>query len=156
MPRRLKVYNFTITNLIYYVSIVLLLEISKPVYEFLVYQGVDSFLFDPSSKTHFLMYWDGSLFNHCKDSAATFMNLRPGGLTCKYVVEYKQYTKEVDMFNAEENLFKYGVKTYETTCRIDSLSHFELYHHDDFRLEPECVTIITDQSKLPKIWVILI
>lgn len=80
-----------------------MLEISKPVYEFLVYQGVDSFLFDPPSKTHFLMYWDGSLFNHCKDSAATFMNLRPGGLTCKYVVEYKQYTKEVDMFNAEEN-----------------------------------------------------
>jgi len=55
--------------------------------------GVDSFFYNPTEKVHYILYWDGSLYNHHSLSSCTFMNYRDDGLLVKYILKYSIYTK---------------------------------------------------------------
>ena len=61
-------------------------------YFYLMHQGHDSFFYEPLTDTFYLLYWEGSLYNHLNKSTATFMNWRNDGLSIKHVIEYNVYT----------------------------------------------------------------
>ena len=71
----------------------LLYKLNDPEFIFLRDNGVDSFLYEPVTHTYYLLYWDGSIYNHGHNSCATFMNWRADGLSVKHVIEYKIYTQ---------------------------------------------------------------
>ena len=97
--------------------------LSKEDYIFLKEQKHDSFFYEPLIDTFYLVFWEGGIYNHYKNSVATFMNWRDDGLPYKHVIEYKIYTK-VTINEVSGN----AIISHVTEVAIEPMNSLEIHH----------------------------
>lgn len=108
-------------------------------------QGVDSFFFDPLQKAYYLLYWDGSLFNHCGLSCGTFMNWRPDGLPVKFILHFSLYSQIAALDELDDIT---DVNTV-VEMSIQNLNPIENFHYLDDSLKEVYITNTCDVRDFP-------